>query len=669
MTPFPAQPSSQVTNPLPFGTGLKHCHEIMTGAISRINPQRDSVRKHLRSNLGRGFPRAAILRWTAAAVFALACAGRPTNACAQEFGDAAGDTVCDGPVIREIFVDNHAIYPPLPDSGQSVNWARRLASWVANRVHRRTRPSLIRDELLFAEDDCFDLFLIEESARILRALPFIADADVYPITVSETEVHIVVDTRDKWTLKLDIRPEFDERLRITHASVTEENLLGTGTLFGFYLIELNERRDVGLELRTPRLVGTRADGRIGAGRTRTGRFFHESLTYPFVGEVGHWAFVELYSHREDLFRYVVPADSDFTHVNLPMRTTRAATMLARRFGTPGDLTVVGAGVSWEDVSFDDYPDGVTVVSGFDFSNPDTADAATAEVLRPHVNRRRAARLDLMAGKRNIGHVTRRGLDALRGEQDVRVGTQALFTVATTLGRPTWAGEDDYHELRGWVSLFGGAAGDSWVFNSELTIEAARPIGGGAGGMRDMLAEAGAYLYWQPGRRGEGGAGARTPRHTLVLGVTGVGGWDNSLPFQLTLGGPGGVRGYSREDLPVGRRFVAHMEDRVALGTLPGLFDLGLTFFADVGTGWNGGVPFGADAGLKAAAGAGLRIALPPRGRQVVRVDVAVPLQAGGLRDYRFRIGADPVSLLTGFGNRQARRSRIASAARAIFGNR
>lgn len=634
-----------------------------------MDPPRDSVRARLRSNSPRGCSLVALLRRAATGIFALACAVRAAGASAQDVGDPAGDTACEGPVIREIFVDNHTIYPPLPDSGQSVNWARRLASWVANRVHRRTRPSLIRDELLFAEDDCFDPFLIEESARILRALPFIADADVYPIAVSETEVHVVVDTRDKWTLKLDVRPEFDQRVRITRASVTEENLMGTGTLFGFYLIELDERRDVGLELRTPRLGGTRTDGRIGAGRTRTGKFFHESLTYPFVGEVGHWAFVELYSHREDLFRYVVSADTNITHVNLPMRTTDAATMLARRFGTPGDLTVVGAGVSWESISFDHYPNGVTVASGSDFSNPDTADAATAEVLQPHVNRRRAARFDFMAGKRNIGFVTRCGLDALRGEQDVRVGTQALVTVATTLGTPVWAGGDDYHELRGWVSLFGGAAGDSWVFNSEVTIEAARPIGGGAGGMRDLLAEAGAYLYWQPGRREGGGGGAWTPRHTLVLGMTGVGGWNHSIPFQLTLGGPGGVRGYSREDLPVGRRFVAHMEDRVALGTLPGLFDLGLTLFADVGAGWNGGVPFGADTGFKASAGAGLRIALPPGDRRVVRVDVAVPLEAGGLRDYRFRIGADAVSLLTGFGNRQARRSRSGNAARAIFGNR
>lgn len=607
----------------------------------------------------------AILRWTVAS----ACAGLPIGASAQEAGDPAGDTPCDGPVISEIFVDNHTIYPPVPDSGRDANRVGRLAHWVAGRVHRRTRPGLIRNELLFAEGDCLDPFLIEESARILRALPFIADADVYPVEVSENEAHVVVDTRDKWTLKLDIRPEFDQRLRITHVSVTEENLMGTGTLLGAYLIERDERRDLGLELRTPRLFGTRMDGRIGAGRTRTGRFLHESLTYPFVGEVGDWAFVEYLSHREDLFRYVAPAESDFTHVNLPMRTTRAATMLARRFGTPGDLTVVGAGISWEDVAFDDYPGGVTVVTGYDFSSPDTADAATAALLGPQVNGRRAARFDFMAGKRNIGFVTRRGLDALRGNQDVRVGAQALVTVATTLGSPARASEDDRRELRGWVSLFGGAAGDSWVFNTELTVEAARPVAGQDGGVRDMLAEAGAYFYWQPGRQGGGGGEARTPRHTLVLGVKGAGGWDNSFPFQLTLGGPRGVRGYSREDLPVGRRLVAHLEDRVVLGTLPGLFDVGLTLFADVGAGWHGGVPFGEDTGLKGAVGAGLRIALPPGARQVVRVDLAVPLEAGTPGGLRFRIGYDPVSLLAGFGDPQARRSRSASAARDIFGNR
>lgn len=608
-------------------------------------------------------------RWTAAALLLAVGAARPGGASAQEVAGPEAEPECGGPVIRGIFVENHTIYPPATATGGSANRVGRLAHWVANRVHRRTRPSLILDELLFGEGDCLDPFLIEESGRILRELSFIADADVYPVTVSRDEVDVVVDTRDKWSLKLDVRAEFDQRLRITHTSFTEENLMGTGTLLGVYLIEQDERRDLGLELRSPRLFGTRLDGRFGAGRTRTGRFFHESLTYPFVGEVGRWAVVEFLSLREDLFRYVVPAGSDFTHVNLPLRTTRAAAMTARRFGTPGDLTVVGAGFSWEDIAFDDYPGGVTVVSGFDFANPDTADAATAGVLLPHVNLRRAARLELMAGKRNISFITRRGLDALRGEQDIRVGAQALVNVSTTLGTPTWGAGGDLRELRGWVSLFGGAAGDAWVFNSELTVEAARPLGGPhRGGVRDVLAEAGAYFYWQPGRGG-GGAGARAHRHTLVVGLKGAGGWDSSLPFQLTLGGPGDVRGYTRDDLPVGRRVVAHLEERIFLGTLPGLFDVGLTLFADAGAGWHGGVPFGEDTGLKGAVGAGLRLALPPGARQVVRIDLAAPLEGGGPGGLRFRVGSDAVSLLTGFGDQQARRSRSASAAREIFGNR
>ncbi len=614
----------------------------------------------------------AILRWTVCAALVCTCVATRSSASAQQAADPVGVSVCNGPVIGEIFVDNHTIYPAVPNSSQSLGSIKRLARWVANRIHRRTRPSLIREELLFKEGGCFDAYLIEESGRILRALPFLADADVYSVDVAETEVHIVVDTRDDWSLKLDLRPEFDERLRITHVSFTEENLMGTGTLFGAYLIDVDERRDVGLELRTPRLAGTRMDGRIGAGSTRTGRFFHESLVYPFVGEVGRWAFVESFSQREDLFRYAVPAQSDFTQVNLPMRTRRAATMLARRFGTPGDLTVVGAGLTWEDISFDDYPDGVTVVSGSDFSNSDTADAATAEALRSHVNGRRATRLNLIGGKRNIGFVTRRGLDGLASEQDVRVGTQALVTLGTTLGTPAWAPNDHYHELRGRISLFGGADGDSWVLNSELTIEAARPLGGTSGDWRDILAEAGAYFYWQPGSGGrarEDGTRTTTPRHTLVLGLSGVGGWDNLLPFQLTLGGPTGVRGYRREDFPVGRRFVAHMEDRVVLRSFPGLFDLGLTLFADVGAGWHGDVPFGADSGLKGGVGAGLRLGLPQGARQVLRIDLATPLHDGRLRKPSFRIGYDAVSLVTGFGDRQARRSRSTSASGAIFGNR
>ena len=124
---------------------------------------------------------------------------------------------------------------------------------------------------------------------------------------------------------------------------------------------------------------------------------------------------------------------------------------------------------------------------------------------------------------------------MRGEQDVRVGTQALVTLAATVGTPGWKPESSVHELRGALSLFAGAAGARWIANSELTVEAARLLTRSPRGsaFRDIFGEVGANFYWQP---------ATAPRHTLVLGLSGVGGWRSSLPFQLTLGGPSAVRG-------------------------------------------------------------------------------------------------------------------------------
>ena len=606
----------------------------------------------------------ASLRLTMPAMLVCAVAGVHSRVSAQEPPDSFSEAECGGPVISHVFVDNHSIYAVPTDSSASDGWVRSAAAKarvIANRAHRRTRRSFIEAELLFAVGDCYDSLLIDESARILRLLPFIADADIYPIHISGDEVHVVVDTRDDWTLKLDVRPEFDNGLKITRVGFTEENLGGTGTLLGFYLVERDERRDLGLELSTPRFVGTRADARIGGGRTRTGIFFHESITYPFVGEVGQWAFVESYSLREDLFRYAAATGSPFTNVSLPVQVRRAATTLGRRFGTPGNLTVLGAGVSWEDVRFEDFPGDVTVITGFDFSNPDPADSATVESVRRHVNPRRMARLHLVAGKRNVQFIRRRGLDAIRGEQDIRVGTQALVTIGTTVGNPTAAPENRSHELQGTVSLFGGAAGESWIFNSELTIEAARLFAGGNSErtFRDVLGEVGAYFYWQP---------PATPDHTFVVGVSGAGGWNTSLPFQLTLGGPFGVRGYDREELPAGQRVVAHFEDRIALsGPLRDLFDLGLTLFVDAGAGWHGAVPFGADSGLKGTAGAGLRMGFPAGARRVVRMDVAVPMRESPFSSLQFRIGYDAVSLLSGFGDRQVRRSRGVNPASAILG--
>ncbi|MCE2398567.1 MAG: BamA/TamA family outer membrane protein [Gemmatimonadetes bacterium] len=577
----------------------------------------------------------------------------------------ANDGKCDGPVVTRVFVDNHPVYYPAIDSVSSRGLVARAGDWVrstANLLHHRTRKGFIRRELLLDEGHCFDPLLAAESQRLLRELPIMADAHVYPVHVGEREVHLVAETRDRWSLKLDVRWEYDERLRITQASFDEENFLGAGVLLGAYATEQDERRDLGIRLSALQFAGTRLNARAGVGRTRTGDFIYQSLTYPYVGEVGSWALTESYSMREDQFRYSAPEGTDFGHVNLPIQSRTAIAAISRRFGAPGKLSVLGVGVSWEEVTFDDYPDSVMVVVDSDFGNPKSADAATVEAIEPHVLGRRALRLNALAARRSVRHVTTTGLDALRNDQEVRVGAQLLATVGTTVGGGRWLSSDGrFHEVRGTLSLFLGAAGGRWVVNSTFEVGAALPVLGsaGSGAVRDLLAETGTHLYWRPGA---------APRHTLLLALTGVGTWRSSLPFQVNMGGPHALRGYHRDALPVARRVVAHLEDRVLLG---GPFrkhvDLGLAFFVDAGAGWGEGTPFGVDTGLKLAAGAGLRIGAPAGARRAVRLDFAAPIEDGRLGQLQFRVGVDAISLLDRIGDRRARRGRTPSPFGALMG--
>src|SRR5690606_3248891 len=116
-------------------------------------------------------------------------------------------------------------------------------------------------------------------------------------------------------------------------------------------------------------------------------------------------------------------------------------------------------------------------------------------------------------------------------------------------------------------------------------------------------------------------------HTTVASLSAVGGWSASSPFQLSLGGDAGLRGFPRHVDPGGRRVVASIEHRRYLGwPLPDLFDLGGVAFIDAGKIWPGDVPFGIESPVRATAGVGLRAAFPAGSRQTFRADVGIPLR-------------------------------------------
>lgn len=551
-------------------------------------------------------------------------------------------------------VDNRSIFDV-----EEIDPSHRFRRWflsVANRAHKRTRESFVRDELLFREGDCLDPLLLEESERVLRSYRFIAEAHVDAVGAGAGLHDVRVQTQDEWSLKINVRPEFDDGFRLARLAVAEENLLGTGTRLSLFRYGRQDQQDFGAAWQTPRLFATRLDARLKGGTTRLGAFFEETVAYPFVAEVGTHAFAETVSLREDYFAYAADQDAPYERLMLPMRTLRAQVTSAVRLGRPGDFTVLGAGVSWEDLRFDGFPDDVATAQGDALSARETIDAPVLAAVGRQVRPARFLRLSLVAGKRKIRYVKRRGLDPITGEQDVRTGVQALGSLSLERRWPTAA--DGFGSgtlgVRGHASLFAGAAGRDWVLSSEFGLDAARQSRDASAS--DVVAEVDAHFYWRP---------RPTSRHTIAASLYAAGGWRVSRPFQLTVGGPDRVRGYSRYEFPAGQAAVVNLEDRVLLGgALADVADLSLAFFLDAGAGWRGDVPFGQDSGLRAAAGAGLRIGFPAGTQRLpFRLDVAAPLENGGLRSLRFRIGVSAAaSLLEGPGDLQTRRSRAPNPA-------
>ena len=417
-------------------------------------------------------------------------------------------------------------------------------------------------------------------------------------------VHITVETWNRWTLQFDPRFRFEEGFEFAGLDITERNLFGRGIrLRGFYR-QNRERLDVGGRFESPRLLGTRWNTLLEASRTRAGKSFQQGLFYPFVGEAGRRAAVQSFVQREDLFSYSLPAGGTYTHVVQPYWQRSSEITVAGRVGRPGRLTILGGGLSREEWEYTTslFPDGAEVVRDRDFGNAEPAPPEISDILAPQLRVYSATRVNVVLAQRNLSFQRRDRLDALRGVQDVAIGGEVDLVLGRSIPFLGSTAPNEDSDFFARFRVFGGLAPGRWVLASAVSIEGRQIFGGGENGWRDVLGEFDIYSYWRP---------SETSRHTLFARISGAGGWSVTGPFQLTLGGVSGLRGYSVDDLPGGKRLIASLEDRIYFGSPGnGFLDLGMTTFVDVGSIWEGGVPFGADSGPLATAGAGLRIGFP-----------------------------------------------------------
>lgn len=567
--------------------------------------------------------------------------------------------------ISHIFVDNHSIFDTTdPDLDPRLRWAYR----IANSLHRRTRPDVIRRELLFAEGDCYDTQTLEDSERLLRSLGFLAEVDVYGVRQADGSYHVLVDTQDEWSTKAEMQLDLSGGVTVEGLRIEEANVAGTAQYVDVFFSDRSLSSAYGAAYATPHMLGTRWDLELRAGNSHAGTFFDEALTFPFVGEVGRWAARQSFRRRDRLFDLIaaeVPAElttetPSEIHLLVPQREKAMELSVVRRFGRRGGLSLLGGALSFQQLSYPGGRDASILVLGEELADSVEASDALLDPIWNQLEAIENIRAFVLLGHRSVYWIERSRLDALRATQDVRLGAE----IGLAFGR-SLPGLEIADDLFTTLTFFAGAAlTDFGIATTELRVDARRdfdaPIGSSE--WEDVIGAARLLTYWRS---------ERFARHTLLVYGTAAGGWHNRTPFQLTLGGDQGLRGYEPQRFPGGRVITGGIEDRVFIGwPYPDLLDLGITVFADAGTIWAGDLPspYGLDSGLRASAGVGFRGNFPAGGRTTYRLDFAMPIEGGvGLGDMRILLSiGEPLALGRRADQGQVARSRMSGLSGDVF---
>ena len=136
-------------------------------------------------------------------------------------GAVVPGTPAPGTLIVSVRIDRHDVFD-LDDPATSAAPYR----WV-DALHILTRESFIRSLLLFKVGDALDPLRLAESELILRGTGFLN-----PVTISAHPApggaEVVVETRDQWTIAVDLSYDVSGNRKRTGGSVSDDNLLGSG---------------------------------------------------------------------------------------------------------------------------------------------------------------------------------------------------------------------------------------------------------------------------------------------------------------------------------------------------------------------------------------------------------------------------------------------------------
>lgn len=131
--------------------------------------------------------------------------------------------VYSGKTIRNIkMVVLDPFGPTLIDtSSTDTSWINK----TLNTIHIKTRGRYIRNSLIFSKGDTVNPYVLSDNERIIRNLPYIQDARIIVIPVSDNSVDIMIIAKDKFSIGSDL--QLDD-LNTGSIEIYDKNILGVG---------------------------------------------------------------------------------------------------------------------------------------------------------------------------------------------------------------------------------------------------------------------------------------------------------------------------------------------------------------------------------------------------------------------------------------------------------
>lgn len=484
-----------------------------------------------------------------------------------------------GAIVGEIAVDNGNVFT----AAQTENRPVRL---LADRMHTRTRESVIRGELLFKEGDRYSHRLVGESERLLRKKPYLFDASIVKVAYHGGRIDLKVATHDVWTLFPSFNLSRSGGSSSSGAGIQDLNLLGSGAALGINRTRDVDRTETQLNAADSNIAGSHVLGSAAYSDNSDGTSRSFDLERPFYALDARWsagADASAHTRTDSLYDQGAIIDQFREH--------------ARSFQAYG---------GWSAGLRDGWVERFTLGIASNDTRFENAPQAIGPSLLP--SQRKLVYPWLQFDLLQDSYITLRNHDQMGRTEDFHLGTR----VSTQVGFAEPAFGSDRHA----VMVAGSASYGAQPIPSE-TILLSTSFSGRLenGSLRNGVFDTSVYWYLEESR------------HWLSYASAGeTAGHDLDLDNQILLGGDSGLRGYPLRYQDGTSRLLLTLEQRYfsdlyLLRTLR----LGGAVFADSGR-VRGTPPLAApNLGFLSDVGLGLRLGSSVFSN-VTHIDLAFPLK-------------------------------------------